>query len=310
MKVTVILCTYNRCSSLATTLDSLAGQKLPHSVEWEVLVVDNNSNDRTREVVEKFIQTHSVRFRYLFEPVQGLSYARNAGIREAEGNVLAFVDDDVTVESTWLQNLTVPLHMSQWGGIGGRILPARTFSPPPWLGLKERYALAPLAIFDLGADARQLTEPPFGANMAYRKEMFQKHGNFRTDLGRCGDSMLSNEDTEFGYRLLSAGERLSYEPSAVAYHFISENRVQKKYFLRWWFDKARADVRQFGIPSDTRWFVVGIPLYLFRRLAVWSVRWIAAVDPSLRFSNKIKTWSVVGQILECYRQPRGHGNTQ
>ena len=79
-------------------------------------------------------------------------------------------------------------------------------------------------------------------------------------------------------------------------------------FLAWWFDKARADIRQSATPSDTRWFVAGIPVYLFRRLAVWVVRWIAAVEPSRRFSNKIKVWTVAGQILECYRQLRGRGS--
>jgi glucosyl-dolichyl phosphate glucuronosyltransferase len=308
VNITVILCTYNRCQSLAKALSGVAVSTLPKSIEWEVLVVDNNSKDQTREVVEDFCHKYPGRFRYLFEPIQGLSHARNAGIREAEGHVLAFIDDDVTVESTWLQNLTASVYRREWVGIGGRILPERPFSRPPWLRIEERYALAPLAIFDLGAEARELTEPPFGANMAYRKEMFQKYGGFRTDLGRCGDSMLSNEDTEFGHRLIAGGERLRYEPSAVVHHPVSEDRLRKKYFLTWWFDKARADIRQSGIPSDTRWFVAGIPLYLFRRLAVWIIRWMVAVEPSRRFSNKIKTWTVAGQILECYRRPRGRGS--
>jgi len=144
--------------------------------------------------------------------------------------------------------------------------------------------------------------------MAFQKKVFEKYEGFRTDLGPRPGSEIRNEDTEFGHRLLAAGERLRYEPLAVVYHSVPENRVQKKYFLAWWFDKARADIRKCGIASDTRLFVAGIPLYLFRRLAVWTVRWIVAVEPSLRFSNKIKTWTVAGQILECYRQPREPGS--
>ena len=145
-------------------------------------------------------------------------------------------------------------------------------------------------------------------NMAFQKKVFEKYDGFRTDLGPRPGSEIRNEDTEFGHRLLAAGERLRYEASAVVYHSVPENRVQKKYFLAWWFDKARADIRQSATPSDTRWFVAGIPVYLFRRLAVWVVRWIAAVEPSRRFSNKIKVWTVAGQILECYRQLRGRGS--
>jgi glycosyltransferase involved in cell wall biosynthesis len=308
MNITVILCTYNRCAILSKALASVAVSNVPESIQWEVLVVDNNSKDQTRDVVEDFCRKYPGRFRYLFESQQGLSHARNAGIREARGQILAFMDDDVTVESTWLQNLTSPFPTGVWNGIGGRVLPQGAFSPPPWLDIKERYALAPLAIFDLGADAQELGEPPFGANMTYRKEMFQKYGGFRADLGRCGDSMLSNEDTEFGWRLIAGGERLRYEASAVVYHPVFNSRLNKSYFLTWWFNKARADIRQRGIPSETRWFVAGIPLYLFRRLMVWTVRWMASIETPRRFSNKIKTWIVAGKILECYWRSQRRNN--
>lgn len=304
MKISVILCTYNRCQILAKALESIAAQVLPEASEWEVLVVDNNSQDQTRSVVDDFCCRYPGRFRYLFEARQGLSCARNAGIREARGKILAFMDDDVTVEPTWLRDLTVALHKGEYVGAGGRVLPNWDCSPPRWLPLKDRYALAPLAVFDLGLEPGTLAEPPFGANMAFRKAMFEKYGDFRTDLGRCADSMLSNEDTEFGRRLLAAGERLRYEPSAVVYHPVSENRVQKQYFLTWWFDKARADIREFGIPTDTRWFVAGVPLYLFRRLAVWTLRWVVAVRPAQRFSCKLKVWRSIGEIKECYRLAR------
>jgi glycosyltransferase involved in cell wall biosynthesis len=305
MKITVILCTYNRCQSLAKALESAAALKLPEADEWEILVVDNNSTDKTREVVESFCGQYPGRFRYLFEPRQGLSYARNAGIREALGDIVAFADDDVTVEPTWLQHLIAPLRSGAWAGSGGRILAQRTFASPRWLPLETRYALAPLALFDLGPEAGKLTESPFGNNMAFRKDMFEKYGGFRTELGRCGESLISGEDSEFGTRLLNAGERLRYEPSAIVYHAIPECRLHKNYFLTWWFDKARADIRAFGIPAETKWRLGGIPLVFLRRLTVWTLRWLVAVKPSRRFSCKLKVWTVAGQIMECYRQSLG-----
>jgi glucosyl-dolichyl phosphate glucuronosyltransferase len=306
MKITVILCTRNRCQSLAKTLEHAAALRVPEQDEWEVLVVDNNSSDQTREVVKGFCQRYPGRFRYLFEPQQGKSHALNSGIREAGGDILAFLDDDVTVEPTWLQNLTASLHNGDWAGAGGRTLPQRTFSPPRWLPLKDRYALGPLAIFDRGPDALELNETPFGNNMAYRREVFEKYGGFRTDLGprpAVRDPQKS-EDGEFGQRLLAAGERLRYEPSAVAYHEVPEGRLQKKYFLDWWFDKARADVWAYGSPVRTRWRVAGIPLVLFRRLAVWTLGWLVAVGPSRRFFCKLRVWLLAGQITESYRQWR------
>ena len=128
--VSVVLCTYNRCASLKNALASVAVQVVPDSLEWEVLVVDNNSNDQTAEIVTHFVQQYPGRFRYLFEPRQGLSYARNSGIREAKGDVVAFMDDDTDVACTWLQNLTASLHDGTWAGAGGRILPYWTCPHP------------------------------------------------------------------------------------------------------------------------------------------------------------------------------------
>ena len=303
MRITVILCTYNRCRSLAKALESAAALKLPDADEWEILVVDNNSTDKTREVVEDFCRRYPGRFRYLFEPQQGKSHALNAGIRKTHADVLAFTDDDVTVDPAWLQNLTASLPDSRWAGAGGRILPQQILWPPPWISLSEPHAVGPLALFDPGPDVVELADAPFGANMAFRRGVFEKYGGFRTDLGPRPGSEIRSEDSEFACRLLVAGEHLRYERSAIVYHEVPESRLQKKYFLDWWFDKARADIRAYGIPlAANEWRVKGIPLILFRRLTVWTLRWLVAFDPARRFSCKLKVWWVAGQIQESCRQ--------
>jgi len=305
MNITVILCTYDRCRTLEKALGSVAASALPESIEWEVLVVDNNSRDQTRDVVEDFCTRYPGRFRYLFEPNQGKSYALNTGIREARGDVLAFMDDDVTVESTWLQNLTAALCSSEWAGAGGRILPQWPCAPPSWLPEKEWYGMAPLVMFDRGTETGLLTDPPFGTNMAFHRRVFEKYGTFRTDLGPGSNGKIrNNEDTEFGRRLLAAGERLKYEPTAVVHHSVPPNRLRKDYFLTWWFNKGRSDVRVIGVAADTTWFVRGVPLYLFRRLAVGILRWLVALDPSRRFSYRLAVWLTAGTMVESYRQSR------
>ena len=305
MNITVILCTYNRCRTLEKALSSVAASTLPESIEWEVLVVDNNSRDQTRDVVEDFCARYPGRFRYLFEPHQGKSYALNTGIREARGDILAFMDDDVTVESTWLQNLTAALCSREWAGAGGRILPQWPCAPPSWLPEKEWYGMAPLVMFDRGPEAGPLTDPPFGTNMAFHRRLFEKYGTFRIDLGPGSNGKIrNNEDTEFGRRLLEAGERLRYEPTAVVHHSVPPNRLRKDYFLTWWFNKGRSDVRVIGGAADIKWFVSGIPLYLFRRLAVGILRWLVTLDPSRRFSCRLAVWLTAGTMVESYRQSR------
>jgi glycosyltransferase involved in cell wall biosynthesis len=299
MKITVILCTYNRCVSLARAIESVAASRLSDPFRWEVLVVDNNSPDQTREVVAGFCGRYPGRIRYLFEPKPGKSNALNAGIRETDADVLAFMDDDVVVEPTWLQELSAPLLNGPWAGVGGRILLQPMSTTPNWLPTNERYGLAPLAMFDLGTEAGPLHEPPYGTNMAFRRRVFEKYSGFRTDLGpRAGDE-VKNEDSEFGQRLMKAGEQLWYEPSAVVYHSVPEKRLQKAYFLRWSFDKARADLRQVGIPDDARWFIAGVPAYFFRRIAVWTVRWLIATRPKERFGARLRVWALAGSIQEC-----------
>src|SRR5271154_5729585 len=95
-KISVIICTYNRSHSLGKTIESVASESLTPSLGWEILVVDNNSKDKTRQVVEGFMFRYPEQIRYIFEPKQGISYARNAGIKESRGEILAFIDDDET----------------------------------------------------------------------------------------------------------------------------------------------------------------------------------------------------------------------
>jgi len=302
MKITVILCTYNRCRSLSKSLESLVSQTLPAAIDWEVLVVDNNSRDETRGVAEEFCRRYPGRFRYIFEPRAGKSNALNTGVREALGEILAFIDDDAMAEPSWLQNLTAELHGSEWAGAGGRILPEKSFSPPGWLSAELPSSFAPLALVDLGPQSGPLSESPSGTNMAFRREIFQRYGGFRTDLGPQPNSPNPQkcEDSEFGHRLLAAGERLRYEPSAVVFHAVPEIRRHKKYFLTWWFDKGRSDLRESGMPPEFRWFVAGIPLVMLRRFAVGTVRWMVSVRPSRRFYCQTQLRWLAGQIAECY----------
>jgi glycosyltransferase involved in cell wall biosynthesis len=299
MKITVILCTYNRAHCISTALESVLASVLPPGLEWEVLVVDNNSKDHTRALTNEFCLRHPGRVRYLFEAQQGLSNARNAGIREARGEIIVFTDDDVTVETTWLRNLTVSFLDGTWAGAGGRVRPPKDFKEPDWLtldgGIMDGSGV--LGLFDAGDLACELKKAPFGDNMAFRKSMFEKYGDFRTDLGHCGDSLIGNEDTEFGGRLMAAGERLRYEPSAVVYHPVPKERLNKKYFLAWWFAYGRAIFRQNGKRTP----VWGIPRQ-YVSIVSRTLRWLltSPLDTRRRFFWKSRIWMAAGEVFENY----------
>ena len=258
-------------------------------------------------MVADFCRGYSGRFRYAFEPQQGKSFALNTGVREARGDVLAFTDDDVTVEPTWLQNFTASLNDGEWAGAGGRTLLAQPFSPP--LGSVTRIWTMLVSSRRYSTVVRshpRLGIAPYGANMAYRKEMFEKYGLFARLPSRPG-SEIRNEDTEFGRRLLAAGERLRYEPSAVVYHPIPQERVNKRYLLAWWFDYGRALIREKGRGPDVWGFprhYLGIPKMIGISLLTRVLRWMWTLNPRRRFSNKCWTWIMAGQIVETYRVAR------
>jgi glycosyltransferase involved in cell wall biosynthesis len=293
LRITTILCTYNRCQSLSKALESVAASTFDDEVEWEVLVVDNNSHDDTRKIVEEFCHRYPRRFRYLFEPQQGKSYALNSGIREARGDVLAFMDDDVTVEPTWLQNLTAGLHDSQWVGAAGRIVLQWPSSLPNWLSKDGPHPRHGLPGFDLGPEAKELLCPPGGTNMAFRKSVFERYGGFRTDLGPSSSRgiPLTSEEDEFGQRLISAGMPLRYERSAVVYHPLPDAKISKEYLLARAFDQGHLHARESQI---------GL-VRLICILAAWTLRWMISVKPPVRFWRKATVWEKVGTIVELRR---------
>jgi glycosyltransferase involved in cell wall biosynthesis len=304
MKITAILCTYNRSASLAKALESLAASVVPEPIEWEILVVDNNSSDGTRAVVEGVSEIYPGRFRYLFEARQGKSFALNSGIREAHGQILAFLDDDVSVEPNWLHNLTAVLHDREWAGSGGRIFPAPGYLPPRWLALEGPFSLlgALCAYSDPGDEPGELLTPLVGTNMAFRTEVFSKYGLFRTDLGPRPGSEIRCEDTEFGQRLVAAGARLRYVPSAIVHHAIHEGRVNKEFFLSWWFDFGRGSIRAIG--RNLTAFEI---LKILGRATLTALEWLLSFDPRRRFYMKCRVWFAAGKLVEARRQGKPSG---
>ncbi len=307
VNTSVVVCTYNRCESLFAVLGNIAAQIMPESVTWEVVVVDNNSTDKTREVIEEAARKWPGRFRYIFEQRQGLSIARNRAVKEARGRVIAFTDDDVTINPDWLHNLTSSLHTGDWAGAGGRIVPVWAKPLPDWMSIHDPLTMGVFVHFEAGPDPGELSRPPYGANMAFLRATFEKYGGFRTDLGRSGKKLLSSEDTEYGDRLLVGGERLRYEPQAIVFHPAPEDRMTKGFVLRWWFWFGYGESVQLGPPSDSRWVLYGIPLNRVRRVARWTLQSIVTLNPQRKFAHMRTAYRLAGEVLACYHRSR-HSN--
>src|SRR5690349_865515 len=128
----IVICTFNRSQGLKATLESMDALDTA-GLNVEVIVVNNNSRDDTKAVFEAWTRRSRLPARYLFEAQQGLSFARNSGVCIAQGEVIAFTDDDVTVDPAWIRELVSAMRQTGAAAAGGKILPAWAGPVPRWL---------------------------------------------------------------------------------------------------------------------------------------------------------------------------------
>lgn len=253
MKLSLIIATYNRSQSLIRTLHSVAEQTFDPKA-WECIVVDNRSTDDTKEQVAKFCELRpDLNINYLFEANQGLSAARNCGLSSAVGEIVAFVDDDETLESSFIGSYidffaTYADAMAAGGGVIARYDNGR----PAWMSpYTEQMIANPI---DLGSRVRSFPSSriPAGGNMAFRRSLFDHIEPFNTQLGRCGTSLIGGEESELFGRIRSIGCTLYYVPNAAIYHHIAPEKVTDDYFDRLAFNVGRSQRYRAELNNSTR----------------------------------------------------------
>lgn len=230
----VIVPTYNRSEKIVLVLEALNKQSLPLD-KYEVLVVDNNSQDNTKATIQRCIQRYpGLNIRYLFEKKQGLNFARNLGVQQAQADVLVFLDDDAIPETDWLQALLITYGDPRIGCVGGKITPdfPKNTRLPRWLSpIFKGY----FSGFDPGVNRnKELTENdyfPYGANISFKKEAIISAGFFNPKLDRCGGNLIAGGETEMCLKIHRMGWKIFYNPHAAVHHLISPNRITRKYFL-------------------------------------------------------------------------------
>jgi glycosyltransferase involved in cell wall biosynthesis len=245
MSFTLALCTYNRAGLLADALASLAACSAPEA-GWELLLVDNNSSDGTKAVAESFCG--QLPLRYVFEPKQGLAIARNRALSECQGDTLLFTDDDLLFDPDWLiayERAFATQPAADW--FGGRIRPHWPEGPPKWLRDESMALIAGLMVrYDLGGEDRpyESVDPlPFGASFAIRRNVFERIGPFRADLGVRGDVPGRGEEADYLLRVLRAGMSGSYVGTSSAWHRQDPQRFQWSYLYRFGIQKGIAELR-------------------------------------------------------------------
>jgi len=231
--ISVILCTYNRDKYIYNVLKSVAENDLPHS-DYEIVLVNNNSTDHTEDECQRFRKDFpSIAFRYCVEKSQGLSYARNCGIRQSNGDLLVYVDDDATVNREYLRTYkeffaTHPKAVAA----GGPILPVYETEEPSWMSHYTRQLVT--GRLYLGNTAKEFPKGAFpgGGNACYRKSVFDTIGLFNVELGRKGNSLIGAEEKDLFDKMTTHGMHFYYLPNAILYHIIPPHKLTPDYFNR------------------------------------------------------------------------------
>lgn len=318
--VSVVIATFNRARDLNDTLQSLS--ELRSARSWEVIVVDNNSTDDTRRVVEARVSRFPVPLQYAFESQPGRSPALNAGIARAKGSIVMTTDDDVEVAAGWLDCAVDALQRLDCDYVGGRVLPIWGTAPPHWMPQRGGKHWAVVALLDYGPEPIEFgTRVPLGVNMAFRRSAFERAGLLDPDTGRKAGTLLGQEVREWCIRARAAGVRGFYVPDMIVHHHIPAARLRKGYFRRWfyWRGISRALLyERSGLDMETPEQVVrdtvsvshvfGVPRYLYRTAIGHAWDWIAALvrrDAIASFDHELWLWFFAGVVRQRWKDRHG-----
>jgi len=273
--ISLLVCTYNRRDDLRELLESALAQETGGAFTFEVLVVDNNSSDGTRELVHSFIAKGHNNLRYLFEGKQGKSHALNTGLASVRGWAYVIADDDFVLPPNWAKGIYDGFHNHpEVSFVSGKVLPQWEVEPPRWL-TKEHWSAVAMA--DYG-DREFITDSNNQICLlacAFRLEDVQAVGGYHGDLGPQKGRTGATEDLDLLLRLWRSGRKGLYMPDVSFYHKATADRVTKKYHRRWHRDHGRSyavmrapETEQAGIR------LLDVPGYMYRAAATDAFHWL------------------------------------
>lgn len=225
--VSVVISVYSK-ERLAYAIACIDSLKLQTLLPREIILVLDPDEELARFYRSKLAKD----IRIVVSENRGLSNARNAGIKHASGEIVAFIDDDAVADKRWLENLVTAYDDSDVVGAGGLIKPFWEMDQPAWFPEELNWVIgcSYKGLPEQRADVRNV----IGCNMSFKREIFEKVGYFRTDVGRFGKTLTAGEEPEISMRIMNRlpNSRIIYEPLAIVNHRVSRNRVSPRYMWR------------------------------------------------------------------------------
>jgi glycosyltransferase involved in cell wall biosynthesis len=286
--ISVIICTYDRYDLVGEAIESVLVQTNP---PLELIVVDNSPDAAAALAFGARYQSRE-KIRYVREPIEGLSQARNTAVALARGDIVAFLDDDAAAEPGWAEALMRAFaEFPDAGCVGGRVVSRWLSHRPVWL---DRELLGYLSIVDWGGSLREIEPGEWlaGCNIAYDRRALIDAGGFPVSLGRKGGtSLLSNEEIVVNRKLRSLGKSVVYAPEAVVRHRVPAGRLTQEWFLRRAAWQAVSDFVAFSSPPEKR------------RLRKAELLWLSLLWPGARLKWRMN--DLRASVLErLNREPK------
>jgi len=302
VRVSLIVPTYNRAKYLIKSIPSFLDQTLPVS-EYEILVIDNNSSDNTKEVTNSLLDLAKCSWRYIFEQRQGLHYARNRGILEALGDIVVFGDDDIIADKDWLETILHEFDNNKQAGIvGGKVVPLWDKQPPDWIydyGTDKIHGV--FAYLDHGPERLVLQDDyVIGCNFAIRRDLAIHIGGSYPDTFPIHLKHLSGIGE---YGMIANARKLKHQivylPEAWVYHFAESSRATLEYFVdrheRWAVEEVYYYFRNYGI--------VGAIMRLSRSIIaqLLSIYLFNRQKRNIKYYRIIQKRNVISKVLQTLR---------
>ena len=313
----IVVCTFNRAAMLSETLAALEEMAVPGDCACEIIVVDNNSTDDTREVIRRF-EKANIPVVYVHERRQGKSFALNRALAHCRSDIIALTDDDVLPAANWLERVVTVFRERDVTFVFGKVLPRWGCVPPPELLTQRAQDIwGPLAIVDYGDEPAEYVASsngqrlPVGANLAFARDALVKIGGWRTDLGKVNNTLISGEDHEIFMRLRRASAYAGfYDPQNAVKHFVPPSRLTRKYFRRWffWHGKTEAlmlDELYYDLDMSRVPRIGGVPRFLYRQAARQLFNWMRRLGSHDALSvlvEELRSLQYLGLMTEGWRQ--------
>jgi len=304
---TFIISTYNRSAYLKNFLDYFLAQEIPQEFSFEILMIDNNSKDDTRETIEQYMNKFPLgALKYIFENRQGKCYALNTAIIQAKGDILVFTDDDVILPKDWFKNINKFVTTVDFDAACGRVLVQYEEGIPTWIKDNNDLISGPIVSYDYGTETIPHVQNKMlsliGANLIVKRQLFNESGLYNTNLGPGTGTM--GDDTEMCIRWEKMNKKLYYVGNILVWHPALKNRANLKYIADWNLAYGRYEVIKYKwkLPDNTICYA-GVPRYLIRCILLDFIKSVLNILNKREF---LKSWVSLYRDLGRAQEYRQH----